>query len=144
MIEYPYARRKQSASPTSYHTLYFIMLPADDYSFLNSSHVTICVSYILILTDGRVHGLARTLCTSKIFSTHRLRNKIGKLLMIGQRQPIKDLYTWRIRQQNTSIWWISWLEIVVDRMKFHGKIAMILREWALLLLFYSGTVNGAP
>jgi len=29
-------------------------------------------------------------------------------------------------------------------MKFHGKIAMILREWALLLLFYSGTVNGAP
>lgn len=144
MIEYPYARRKQSASPTTLHTLYFIIFPADDCSYLNSCHVTICVSYRIILTDGRVNGLARTFCTSKIFSTRRLKNKIRKLLMIGQRQPIQDLYTWRIRQQNTSIWWISWLEIFADRMKFHGKIAMILREWALLLLFYSGTVNGAP
>ena len=144
MIEYPNARRKQSASPRSKHTLYFIILPADDYSYLNSSHVTTCVSYTLIPTDCRIKGLARMFCTSKIFTTYRQWITIGKLLMIGQRQPIWDLYTWRIRQQNTSIWWISWLEIFADRMKFHGKLAMILREWALLLLFYSGTVNGAP
>lgn len=144
MIEYPNARRKQSASPYPSQTLYFMILPGDDYSYRSSSHVTTHISYnafrqMAAWKDRRVHFVLR-----RYFPRVGRGTQIRKLVMIGQRGPIRDLYTWRIRQQNASIWWISWLEIFADRMKFHGKIAMILREWALLLLFCSGTVNGAP